>query len=128
MLQPLEMRGAMEKLRTEVVENGGLKSISMENLRNRCGARKLGIHVVAQIGKALRNVGLRFYPDPLPRYQERNVRVYDANSEAARLIDAFQSPSEAHDEILLSALGSEPSQIIEQIRDLVTAHGVQSTR
>jgi hypothetical protein len=99
----------------------GVVTTTMEVLRDAYGAGKLGVHVVANIHKALLGLGLAHYPPELPTYQEYPVRIYKMGSPVADVIDAVLEPTAAHDEELRQLLqnGQGAVEILDQIRELV---------
>ncbi len=116
MLPEDELRPKMKELESEVVEKLGLMTVPMAVLRKRCGVKKLGRLVVGQMGKALRSVGLRYLPDPLPRSQDKKVRLCREGTQAARLIEAALIPSTHYDEILRRAVeGSDAESLLRKI-------------
>lgn len=113
------MATTMAELRQEIEANGNVMTMKMEDLRDMHGAGKLGIHVRTNISKSLRGAGLDHKPDPLPEYQDRNVRVFKQGTAVADLIDAATTPSVEHDEELRQAAGGEASETLDRIRELV---------
>jgi hypothetical protein len=104
----------------ELIDNGGgLATFEMWELREAHGAGRLGVHVRANISRALRGTGLAHYPDPLPDRQSALVRIYRQGSRAAALIDAVLDPTQESDEAIREAIGGEAQTVLEQVRELV---------
>jgi hypothetical protein len=77
-----------EGIRRKVVDEGGLKCLKMQTLRDASPYKKLGPGVNEEIHDELDRKGLGHWPNPLPLYQTQYVYVYDKSSGAGMLIGA----------------------------------------
>jgi hypothetical protein len=124
-----ESFASLEKVRDAVEQRGDVLTLTMQQLRDAYGVRRLGIHVSSAIHAELTQLGLAHSPKELPLSQWEPVLVYRANSHVARVISAVLEPGEAGDEILRRAVdhltaagdgdGARARKILDQIRDLV---------
>ena len=114
-----EMKKAFDEIRQRVESNGDIILMSMEELRNAIGARKLGIWILKDIDKQLRARGLLYLPDTLPNYQHEFVMLYRQGSRVETIIRAVHSVSQESVDTLRDAAESESSQVLEQIRRLL---------
>jgi hypothetical protein len=110
---------SMEELFDLVNSRGGVMTTTMEVLRDAYGKGRLGVHVREGIRNALVGLGLGHYPQTLPEYQERAVRLYRLGSPVGNLIEAVLDLSPEHDEHLRQAVGGDEAEILQQIRELV---------
>jgi hypothetical protein len=114
-----------QELRKDVDANGGVKTYTMEVLRDISQYRKLGVHVRKQIADELLKVALvaQGPAGPLPVYQEEKVRIYALGGPVAKVIHAARTPDEDQDQILREAAGggSDAEEILLKIKDLVSA-------
>ncbi len=76
-----------EKIRSEVVEAGGIKCFKMLRLREASPYKKLGPGVNEEISTALQQKGLGH--TELGMYQEESVYVFEQGSKAADLINSI---------------------------------------
>ncbi|MCH7699453.1 MAG: hypothetical protein IH865_11005 [Chloroflexi bacterium] len=109
----------MDDLREAVETRDGVLTLLLEQVRDAYGAGRLGVHVRTAISKKLQGLGLGHYPDPLPTYQEEEVRLYTLGSGIADIIGAVLGPSREHDEEIRSAVGGEAAEVLEKVRELV---------
>ncbi len=65
-----------DELNQEVENNQGVLTISMMNLRQIHGNKRLGPHVNAAISRTLQKLGLKHYPTPLTNSENHKVRIY----------------------------------------------------
>src|SRR5262245_28479743 len=112
---------AMDDLKAEVEENGGVKSFAMWKVRDAYGAGRLGVHVRTNISKQLQGMGLGHFPENLPDSQDATVRVFKLGSPVADVIDAVLRPGTAGDEKLKDAAGGNAEDVLAQVRELVCA-------
>lgn len=109
----------LEAIRDDVEAHDDVLTLRMAHVRDAHGAGRLGVHVRDAISKRLAGLGLAHYPVQLPDGQDEMVRVYKQGSATADLIDAVLVPSEGHDDELRQAIGGNPQEIIDRIRELV---------
>ena len=109
----------LEDLRKAVEDSDGILTVSMRDVRDAYGVKKLGVHVRAGISKALRGQGLAHYPPELPEYQEESLRVYKQGTRVADLVNAVLTPSADTDEQLREWVGGEADDVLDKIRELV---------
>lgn len=110
---------SLDELRGAVEGADDVLTVPMVVLRDAHGAGRLGIHVRANISKALRSLGLGHYPDPLPDSQWEQVRVYRLGTPTADLVDAVLNPSDEHDEFIREAIGGEAADTLDRVRELI---------
>jgi len=114
-----QLMGSMDDLKKHVEANQGVATVYMGVVRDAYGSGKLGKHIVDNIAKALQGLGLGYYPDPLPSYQEAMVRLYKMGSPVGQLIEAASSIGLERDEVLRQAAGGEAAEVVAKIRELV---------
>lgn len=116
---------SLEDVRAVVDEADGVLTMAMWELRDAYGKHRLGVHVRANISRALKGMGLGHYPERgsdgelLPYSQYDSIRIYKLGSPVADLIDAVLEPSEDHDEELRQASSGGATEILDQVRELV---------
>ncbi len=69
----------------------GVMSVAMAQLRDACGAGRLGIHVRASISDELERRGIGYQPVDLPTNQFDQVRLYRRGTPASDVIEAAQA-------------------------------------
>ncbi len=92
-------------LRNEVAANQGVSTISMQELRQVHGAKRIGIHVNSEISRELAPHGLSHQPKKLPKRQERFVRVFEQSSPIAAVISAVLTVKPQNDAAIRKAAG-----------------------
>lgn len=95
----------IEELRSKVESNGGILTLSMVEIREVAGARRLGSNIRADLGKALRKAGIGHNPEILPNNQFALVRLYLQDSPLPRIIEALDDLSPESDSILVDLFG-----------------------
>lgn len=113
-----------DDLKEDVEANAGVKTYTMEVLRNIAGFHKLGVHVRKQIEEELLSHGLLSQASnghALGDYYWDSVRVYEQVGPVAKLIDAAQGPGEERDALLREAAGggSDAEEILAKVKALV---------
>lgn len=109
-------------IKERVEQQGDIRTVTMEELREAYGASRLGVHVRNEISRALAGVGLGHIPEELPSYQHEQVRLYKKGTTAGELIDTVLSPGEYNDNKLVEQLGdgqADYADIVQKIRELV---------
>lgn len=109
----------LEDIRDAVEENGGVLTLSMEELRDAHGAERLGVNVRSAITSRLRKLGLNHQPYVLPAYQEDTIRLYLADSAVAKLLQAVSHTGPRWDKVLREAANSDASEVLHKVRELV---------
>lgn len=109
----------LNALAQEVAQRG-LMTVSMQMLRDAYGARKLGANVRQNISDTLEGMGIRHFPEDLPEYQDRLVRLYRAGTPAAKVVAAVLTPSADNDRFLLETLQQDDTLILSKIRELLS--------
>jgi len=109
-----------EELASLVDRNGGVFTVTMGELRDAYGVRKLGVHIRSGISEKLKSLGLRHLPTDLPIYQEQLARIYRDGSAVGRLIAAaVYGIGEDADQVLRDAASGEDAVIVQKMRELV---------
>jgi hypothetical protein len=115
-----------ESSKTNVLDRveagGGLATVTLGDLKEVVGVRRLGKFVLSDIKDWLRREGLNYFPlaildeNPVPR-QEQELRIYksDRMSPIFRAVDAVLDPSAKGDEFIRSLAGEASTQ---QLGDL----------
>ncbi|MEU8048130.1 hypothetical protein AB0B71_28785 [Micromonospora echinofusca] len=86
-----------QELDADVRANGGVRRVSMWDLRYLSGYQRLKVNVVATISAELANMGLGHLPAELPRNQNHYVVVYKIGSEAGAVINAVRNGSSSEE-------------------------------
>ena len=105
-----------------VETNGDVVTVTMEDLRDAHGSGKLGVHVRAEISRALAGMGLGHVPQELPSYQHEQVRLYKNGTPIGDLIATVLNPGQQNDERLSKQFvsgGPDYAGIVQKIRELV---------
>ncbi len=98
-----------DDLRSEVAANQGVSTISMQELRQVHGAKRIGIHVNSAISRELAAHGLSHQPKKLPKRQESFVRVFEQASPIASVISAVLTVKPQNDAAIRKAAGPSTS-------------------
>ena len=121
------MAKSFEYINEQVKIAGGVKTFSMEDLREANGAKRLGNYVVEAIGEELAKHGLGHFPEELPQYQDKCVRLYRKGSSVGKLIDAITNikqsdemkKNEKNDEVIRQLSENDAQEILHKIKQLV---------
>lgn len=112
-----------DEIKRQVEENGDVKTMTMEALREAHGSGKLGKHVRTEISKRLAGMGLGHVPQELPNFQHEQVRIYKRGTAVGDLVEIVLAPGESNDRKLSDQFATSDTnyaEIIEQIRELVS--------
>jgi len=114
-------RDRFKKIEDSVQGAGGVAIVSMEELRDAGGYKKLGAVIVESLAAKLDEAGLGSLPAgvPLPTSQKSTVRIYKQGSPIGLLVEAVTNPSGSGDEALRRLSASDANGVLEQIRELV---------
>ncbi|MFL0579432.1 hypothetical protein [Dietzia sp. 179-F 9C3 NHS] len=104
------------------VDQEPITVIEMRELRDIFGATRLGAAVTEGIAKDLAGYGIGHLPDPLPLYQDEEVRLFRRGTRLADLIEAVTEPSGGGDELLAAYANNSDGQIVEALRALLDGH------
>lgn len=104
-------------IRESVIENGGVKTVTVAELRIAIGKGKMGTHVAQEIKENLGKLNLGHYPENIPTSQNENVLLFDKSNHVNKIIHAVIDPSPDTDHILTNLQGG--SSQLQQVRDLV---------
>jgi hypothetical protein len=115
----------MEELKEQASE-GQIEVVTLQQLREALGYKKLGPRVLSDVSQKLAGQGLGYFPryviddNDLPRAWEE-VRIYLKDSPVGKVIQAVLDPTETGDQYLLEASGSDNSaaEILDRIRALL---------
>ena len=107
------------EIREHVTVNGDVLTISMSELRDAVGAKRLGSYIIEDISNRLAGEGLGHTPRPLPLDSWAEVRLYRLGSPIAKIITAAEEPGTDGDDRLRELASNEPAQIINKVRALV---------
>jgi len=110
-----------EELSESVQQEAGVTAITMRDLRDGFGYKRLGPGVVSVISSELKAVGLGHFPVPLPDDQRQTVLIYQLHSAIEPVLKAVAEPSEENVDVLrhLHENRSEDSAVLSQVRQLV---------
>lgn len=105
----------------------GLAVVTLLQLREMLGYKKLGPRVLMDVAQGLRAEGLGYFPqyvldDNPGSRQWDEVRVYAKNSPVGKLVDAVLEPSAKNDTYLIEASSGSDAQaaaILDQVRTLL---------
>ena len=92
-----------DELLNEVDANHGITTVSMGQLKQFHGKRRLGKHVNSGISRQLVARGLNHQPKKLPNRQEGLVRVFKKGSPAASVITAVLAVRPQNDVVIRRA-------------------------
>jgi len=106
-------------IKNKVEQHDGVWSVSMVEVKEAYGAKRLGIIVRANITDGLHGEGLAHYPEVLPDSQEQWVTLYKMGSPAERLFQAVLSPGPGSADQIRAGLSSEAELILKEVRELV---------
>lgn len=106
-----------DSLHKKVVEDGGVLTTDMRDLRERAKAGKLGRYVIENISNELKSRGLA--SSQLTNEQTDRVRIYKQGTLLAGLIEAALNVGEPHDERLRHLAETKADDILKQVRALV---------
>ncbi|MFC7403169.1 hypothetical protein [Citricoccus sp. GCM10030269] len=116
----------IEQLGQEVRADG-IVPVTLQNLREMLGYKKLGVRVLAEIAQSLQADGFGYFPletlenNEQPR-QGEEVRIFELSSPVGKVVTAVQKPSVKNDTFLKEisdSKGSEAASILDQIRTLI---------
>lgn len=112
-----------EEITEAIAKESGVMAITMRELRDGFGYKRLGPHVVATISAELKAVGLGHFPVPLPDDQRENVLIYKLNSPLEGVLKAVVTPSPESVEVLRQLYTDEnhAATLLAQIKQLVAA-------
>jgi len=112
-----------EELSETVEKESGVTAITMREIRDGFGYKRLGPGVVSVISSELKAVGLGHFPMPLPDDQRQTVLIYQLHSTIEPVLKAVAKPSEENVGVLrhLKDDVSEDTAVLSQIRQLVNA-------
>ena len=102
----------MSDIAGAVDENGDLLAVSLGDLREALGFKRLGVRVLSEIANELRGAGLGYFPtdiledNEVPRYGDW-VRVYTKRTQLGQLIESVIDPTDNGDERLRDASSGE---------------------
>jgi hypothetical protein len=114
------MDESYQKLRAQVEADGGLRVVTMRDLRNVEGVSRIGSQVPGKISQRLGSHGIGHVPALLPNSQNSPVRLYLLGTPIADAIDAVLAPTPRGDEILRAVGDSEAREDrLRQIREIV---------
>jgi hypothetical protein len=99
----------------KVDKAGGIIAVTMEEIRDAAGLKKLGVNVVDEISRGLKGVGLDHAPAKLPTSSWETVLVFRQNSEANRVIQAVLHPGEGAAEVIRDAVGTPDASGAERL-------------
>jgi hypothetical protein len=110
------------EIKERVEKNGNVLTLTMEELRDACGAAKLGVHVRAEISSTLAGMGLGHIPQELPTYQHELVRLYKNGTPVGDLIVTVLTPGQQNDGKLTGQFAAgkvDYAAVVQKIRDLL---------
>ena len=108
----------VDELKKAVADNGGVLTVTMEQLRVAHDFGRLGPHVKKSIHDSLAKNGLGFFPG-LGDYQYEVTRVYQLGTPVADLINAVLNPSKPNDLKVRKAAEGEEAEVLARVRALV---------
>lgn len=112
------MVASVVSLRRDIEKAGGVKSVSMGELRDAVGSGRLGKYVIEGIATALAEQGLGVFPG-LDSNQSTVVRLYILGTPAAELIEAVRTPGKEQDDVIQRFANGKGEVILNEIKKLV---------
>lgn len=117
--------GSMSEL-ASLVASEKLVVVSLEELRDVLGYKKLGKHVLAEIARELSGKGLGYFPrgaidENLEPRKTSTVRVYAKDSKVGKAISAVLEPSDTNDTFLIELTdeSDDSAEMLDAIRRIV---------
>ena len=111
---------SFEELKSNLTSNGGVMSITMEELRDAHGVFRLGVHVRKNIHDRLQGMGIGHYPELLPEYQDKRVRLYTLGGPVANaMADLLTNLTDEADQRIRERLSANNEYVLQKIRELV---------
>src|SRR5215218_4125256 len=110
---------SLEELRDQVIDAGGVLTISMRAVRNAYGAQRLGAQIRQNISEKLRGLGIGHVDEELPELRDDEARFFHIGSPAGRLIEAVVNPGSANDERIRAIAAGEETAKLDRIREIV---------
>ncbi len=124
----------MEGIAAQCRADGGLTEVSLGDLREELGYKKLGRYVLGDVTEALEKARLGYFPDWLldparntePR-QWQTIWIYEKNDDLrAQVLDAVLNPDKHNVRMIMDKLVARPAEALtadeklERIRDLIS--------
>lgn len=110
------------ELRELLEEGDGLQVVTLQELRESLGYKKLGPIVLNSVSEKLAGQGIGYFPDwiinanDLPRGRQE-VRVFLKDSALGRIVQSVIEPTDTGDQRLLDLVEEDsPAEKLEQIR------------
>lgn len=110
------------ELRELLEEGDGLQVVTLQELRESLGYKKLGPIVLNSVSEKLAGQGIGYFPDwiinanDLPRGRQE-VRVFLTDSALGRIVQSVIEPTDTGDQRLLDLVEEDsPAEKLEQIR------------
>jgi len=115
------VRRPLARLREQIEAEGGIATVSMEELRDHAGWERLGVNVVRDIASKMRRGGLATLPsmETLPISRQAEIRVYVTDSRVGDIIAAVIEPNAKGDKLLREIGGDDASDVLKAVRELV---------
>jgi hypothetical protein len=107
-----------EELKETVEAAENVKTVSMANLRDIYGVKRLGIHVCEEISNKLAGMGLGHSPELEPDAWQ-HVRVYKLGTPVGDVLNAADRPGDEGDKMLRKVVQDNASEVLREIRALV---------
>lgn len=108
-----------QDLKQEVEANQNVLTVTMAQLRDIYGVRRLGVHVCDEISNKLKGVGLGHYPEELIPDAWENVRVYKLGTPVGDVMTAAQSTGPEGDKILRDLAEGDARELVRQVQAIV---------
>lgn len=105
---------------SKVQEAGGVKTFSVQEIRDAFGAGRLGKNVRDEISRTLSAFGLGHIPAEFPDRQHEQVRLYKKGTMVGDFISGVIEPSESGDEKIKSLVSNKDSETLHQIRQMLS--------
>lgn len=117
----------VQELRELLEESDGLEVVTLQELRESIGYRKLGPLVLNSVAEKLVGQGIGYFPEwvidanDMPRGRQE-VRVFLKDSQLGRIVQSVLEPTDTGDRRLLELVGegdSSAADKLEQIRTIL---------
>ena len=107
-----------KELHEEVEKHQNVLTVTMAQLRDIYGTKRLGVHVCEEISRKLSGAGLGHVQELEPDAWQK-VRIYKLGTPVGRMLDAAYHPGEEGDAVLREIAESDANERLDQVKAIV---------